>query len=901
MSLQWANLTVEEICRVLRVDLRQGLTPAEVAARRKQYGENIIARTSRISAFNIFINQFKDFMVLVLLGATLLSALLGEYTDAIAILIIVVCNAFMGLIQEYRAERSLEALQKLTAPKTTLLREGVVKIVPTREVVPGDILLLEAGDLVGADIRLLSVQALSINEAALTGESVVVNKSAALLTEPAGSPGDALNMAFSGTTVVSGRGRGVAVATAMSTQLGEIAHLISRMTPPQTPLQRRLSSLGRLLVLLCLFICAVVIFLGCRRGEPAYQMFMSGISLAVAAIPEGLPAIVTISLALGVQRMIRRRAIVRRLPAVETLGSASIICSDKTGTLTQNRMSLEQIYGDGKLYKVEGKHYLPWQKGAWGEPGSGNPLIELALTISTCCNNAFHEGGSLHGDPTEIGLAEAARVAGIRIRSRDREMEIPFTPERKMMSVIWGGSRRQLLVKGAPEILLARCRFRWSEEKVVPLTAGDRREITANLEQMASLSLRSLAVAYRNLDPKSSFSTLSPEKLEQDLTWVAVLGLEDPPRSEVLPAIRLCRKAGIKVIMITGDHRATAVAIARRLEIMGSGEEVLTGSQLELMDERELLKIIRRVAVFARVSPVHKLRIVRALRKQGGVVAMTGDGVNDAPAIKEADIGIAMGRSGTDVAREAADLVLSDDNFSTIVSAIEEGRHIYNNVRKFIRFLLGCNLGEILTMLLAILLNLPLPLKPIQILWINLVTDGFPALALGIDQPEAGLMEQPPRKREEGVFGGGLWARLVARGWFISLVTILAFGYALSSGNILRAQTIAFATLIVSQLAYVFECRSGETRGFWIKSRPANRLLLAAVGSSLMLMCVSIYLPALNPIFYTIPLDLADWRLVLGAGLLPTLIDQLCLILEGKRQPGKIAARLSWFKSTISR
>ncbi|HHX87590.1 MAG TPA: cation-translocating P-type ATPase, partial [Firmicutes bacterium] len=738
-------------------------------------------------------------------------------------------------------------------------------------------------------------------EAALTGESVAVNKSAALLTDLVSAPGDALNMAFCGTTVVAGRAQGVAVATAMNTQLGQIAHLMGQMNPPQTPLQQRLSSLGRLLVLLCLGVCAAVTFLGCWRGEPVYQMFMSGVSLAVAAIPEGLPAIVTISLALGVQRMIRRRAIVRRLPAVETLGSASVICSDKTGTLTENRMSLEQIYGDGKLYKVEGTKFRVWGKGAWEEARPDDTLTVLALTIAGRCNNAYYEGGSFWGDPTEIGLAEAARAAGVKVHPLDREMEIPFTPERKMMSVVWGGAQRQLLVKGAPETLLARCRYRWWEGKVMPLTSGDRLEITTRLEQMASLSLRSLAVAYRNLH--SPLANKSPDKLEQDLIWVAVLGLEDPPRPEALPAIRLCRKAGIRVIMITGDHRATAVAIARRLEIMGSRDEVLSGQQLEVMDDRELLRVIRQVAVFARVSPAHKLRIVRALRRRGGVVAMTGDGVNDAPAIKEADIGIAMGLSGTDVAREAADLVLSDDNFSTIVSAIEEGRHIYNNIRKFIRFLLGCNLGEILTMLLAILLQLPLPLKPIQILWINLVTDGFPALALGIDQPEPELMEKPPRKREEGVFGGGLWGRLAIRGWFISMVTILAFSYALSSGDLPRAQTIAFATLITSQLAYVFECRSGEGQAFWVKSRPANRLLLAAVGSSFLLMCLVIYLPALNPVFYTIPLTVIDWQLVLGAGLLPSLIDQACLTVERiykshRYRRLRVATLLSWFKVT---
>jgi Ca2+-transporting ATPase len=872
---QWTALTGDEVCRRLGTNYNQGLAEKDAERRRQRWGDNILSGAPRPSLPALFLKQFKDFMVLVLLGATLISTLLGEYTDALTILTIVLINAVLGLIQEYRAERSLEALKKLAAPRARVLREGAIRLIPAAAVVPGDIMILEPGDRVSADLRLLAVQSLAVNEAALTGESEAVLKQAAPLHLPVASPGDAFNMAFSGTEVAAGRGQGAVVATAMETELGRIAHLIEEAEQDGTPLQQRLTRLGKILVAACLAICGLVTLLGILRGESPFAMFMAGVSLAVAAIPEGLPAIVTVALALGVQRMIRRRAIVRRLPAVEALGSASVICSDKTGTLTESRMRLSRLFTGDTHYRVEeGRLQVQgangWQKAA----PEREKALQLTLSIAARCNNAYRDGSSFRGDPTEAALLEAARAAGLPyFPINKREKEFPFTSERKMMSVIWRENGRKLLLKGAPEIVLERCRWYWTAGGVKALTPGKRTELLARVELLASLALRPLAVAYRDLPPAAGAEGPRAEQVEKELVWVGLLGLEDPPRPEVLPAIRLCHRAGIRVIMITGDHRATAEAVARRLEILKPGGIVITGQELAAMDERRLRRLIGRVQVFARVSPVHKLRIVRILKQQGEVVAMTGDGVNDAPAIKEADIGIAMGLAGTDVTREAAALVLGDDNFSTIVAAVEEGRHIYSNIRKFIRFLLGCNTGEVLAMVLAILCGLPLPFRPIQILWINLITDGLPALALGVEAPEETLMHKPPRKRKEGVFSGGLWGKLLTRGALIGGVTVALFSLALAGGAELRkAQTVAFAVLITAQLAYVFDCRS-ETAPFWEAPRAPNRLLAAAVASSCLLMAAVIYSPFLSRLFYTVPLRGGDWLAILAAGLLPTLVD----------------------------
>ncbi len=870
-------LPAEEVCRNLGMDPHRGLAEAEAALRLKRFGPNRLDAGARVSLGALFLNQFRDFMVLVLLAATLMSALLGEYADALTILAIVLANAFLGLIQEYRAERSLEALEKLAAPRATIFRDGLTRTFPAEAVVPGDLLVLEAGDRVSADARLVTVQALTVDEAALTGESVAVSKTAAPLAGCVSSPGDVLNMVFSGTAVVSGRGWAVVTATGMDTQIGRIAHLLSDAGTVQTPLQRRLNRLGKMLVFACLAVCLAVTLLGFWRGLPLYQVFMAGVSLAVAAIPEGLPAIVTISLALGVQRMIRRRAIVRRLPAVETLGSASVICSDKTGTLTENRMVLRQVWTGRRLFELDSGAAGGSEKNRESRcDACADPAFRFCLEIAANCNNARREETVLLGDPTEVALLEAALQAGITIRTGERKHENPFTPERKMMSVIMKGIPQRLLVKGAPEVVLERCRYRLHRGKKIPLTETGRRECLDRVETMGSLALRTLGMAYRDLPPREGMHRKNgpAEDTERDLIWVGLLGLEDPPRAGVHESIRLCRQAGIRVIMITGDHRQTAVSIARRLEILRTGERVLCGWELEAMDDYRLETELRRVQVFARVSPAHKLRIVRGLKKIGYVVAMTGDGVNDAPAVKEADIGIAMGSSGTDVTREAAGLILSDDNFSTIVAAIEEGRNIYANIRKFIRFLLGCNTGELLTMFLALLIGLPLPLRPLQILWINLVTDGLPAIALGVDSPEKFLMEQPPRRRHEGIFSRGLGGKLLFRGLLIALATIGAFIYALRSGDgIQAARTTAFATLIMTQLIYVFDCRS-EKQSFGRGSRRFNPLLFGAVFSSFLLMIAVLYHPFLRGLFDTAPPGLQQWMVIVAAGIAPSLIDR---------------------------
>lgn len=903
MFSQWTGLRAADVYLRLGALPETGLTDEEVERRRRRWGRNLLAEASRVSLPLLFLNQFKDFMVLILLGATLLAALLGEISDALTILVIVLLNALLGLIQEYRAERSLEALQKMAAPRARVMREGRLHVVSAEEVVPGDLIHLEAGDRVCADLRLTDARALTVNEAPLTGESEAVLKNAGELFHVPASPGDATNMVFSGTEVLAGRGQGLAIATGMQTEIGRIAHMLTEAERGATPLQSRLARLGKTLVWACLLVCLGMILLGMIRGEPPYSMFMAGVSLAVAAIPEGLPAIVTLSLALGVQRMSRRRAIVRRLPAVETLGSATVICSDKTGTLTENRMSVNRVFTGGRLYKFEAGIFKVkrGEKETWGKTAPHTRgCLELSLFIAAHCNNAYRENNSFKGDPTEAALLEAAFAAGIKPGLHLREREYPFSPERKMMSVIHQGGKRRLLLKGAPEIVLARCRYYLSENnRTMPLNAGKRRELLAQLEIMAALALRPLAVAFRELslpqnkgrdshtDPCAVQSPGSAADMEKELVWAGLFGLEDPPRAEALPAIRLCHRAGIKVVMITGDHRSTAEAVARRLGILRRGGRVMLGEELNMLDDRELRRVIGRVQVFARVSPLHKLRIVRALKQRGEIVAMTGDGINDAPAVKEADIGIAMGLTGTDVTREAASLILADDNFSTIVAAVEEGRSIYGNIRKFIRFMLGCNTGEVLTMFLTILSGLPLPLRPIQILWINLVTDGLPALALGVDPPEARLMELPPRRRDEGLFSRGLWGNLLLRGIMIGAVTVTLFGAALNSGaELAKARTIAFATLILAQLVYVYDCRS---EGAPFSKRRRNLLLDGAVLSSCLLMVIVIHHPLLRTIFGTLPLSAGEWAVAFAAAFLPALVDLAWSLIKdalpGKKRP----------------
>ncbi len=888
--LPWPKMSREEVCLHLKADKTGGLTESEAARRLRQTGRNVLAEKKKTSLILLFLDQFRDFMVLVLLLATLVSGLLQEYSDAITIMVIVLVNACLGFAQEYRAERSLETLRDLTAPVARVIREKTRKEVPAQELVPGDVVLLEAGDRVPADIRLYEVRQLMVNEAPLTGESEPVLKHTAVLKEEGASLGDQRNMAFMGTMVVSGRGSGLVVATGMDTEMGRVAHLIQHAEQGETPLQKRLAQLGRYLVLGCLVVCALVVAMGLARGLPAYKMFMAGVSLAVAAIPEGLPAVVTIALAIGVQRMVRKSAIVRHLPAVETLGCATVICSDKTGTLTQNKMNMREIWAAGVSYRVEGEGYSPqgiFSKGNHKVKPAAEEELMLALSVSVLCNNArLHKGPveirplwrggrtaewNIEGDPTEGALLVAGARAGLWREDLEREWErvaeIPFDGTRKRMTVIYSGAHGPVAyVKGAPEEVISRCSRIFLNGEVRELTAYWRQEAAAMVETMAARALRNLAVAYRPLAGNSS--DYSAEKVEQDLILAGVLGMMDPPRSEVLPAIRKCHAAGIRTVMITGDHKTTAVAVARMLHLLPAAGGVLTGAELDQMTDEKLATVADKIFVYARVTPEHKLRIVRALKKRGHVVAMTGDGVNDAPAVKEADIGIAMGQTGTDVTREAAALVLADDNFATIVSAVEEGRGIYDNIRKFIRFLLSCNTGEILTMFIAMLAGLPLPLRAIQILWINLVTDGLPAMALGVDPPGENVMLRPPRPPEEGIFARGLWLEIIFRGLLIGVVAVAVFAWSLDGGMSLdTARTMTFATLIVSQLLYVFECRrenAGDKSGLL-----SNPWLVGAVLSSFGLLLLVIYQPVLAAVFGTTPLEPLGWAFVFGASLLP--------------------------------
>lgn len=893
-STRWVNWEVEKVASHFRVDPATGLDDQEASERFQKTGPNQLSEGKKNSLFFVFIDQFKDFMVLVLLIATLISGLLGEYTDAIAIIAIVLLNAILGFVQEVRAERSLSALKKLSAPTAKVLREGKWNRIEADQLVPGDIVYLESGDRIPADVRLIKVESLYIEESALTGESLPVEKTSHTLPDSQVSLGDRKNMGFMGTMVVRGSGIGIVVHTGMATEMGRIAHLIQSTETMETPLQRRLDQLGKILIVVALILTAVVVLTGILHGNDVYTMFLAGVSLAVAAIPEGLPAIVTVALALGVQRMIKRKAIVRKLPSVETLGCATVICSDKTGTLTQNKMAVTHIWAQGDLVQVSGTGYTPkgnfYLREKEFQP-SQYPTFRRLLEIAALCNNAQLKSSEtsnglkkkqiqwmIDGDPTEGALLVAAAKAGLTSQALSpmfqRMKEVPFDSERKMMSVILEQSngRRMLFSKGAPDVLLQRCTQIFLNGKVQPLTEAKRKEILQINDQLAGEALRNLAFAFRELDHRPAYHE---DSIERQLTFVGLAGMIDPPRDEVKDAIQTCHQAGIRTVMITGDHQATAVAIATELGIKRVNGLTVTGQDFYNMSDEEFQKKVNDIDVYARVSPEHKLRIVKALQKEGHVVAMTGDGVNDAPAIKAADIGIAMGITGTDVSKEASSLVLANDNFATIVSAIEEGRSIYDNIRKFISYLLASNVGEILIMFLAMLAGLPLPLVPIQILWVNLVTDGLPAMALGVDPAEESTMHRPPRNSRESIFARGVGWKIVTRGLLIGLCSLAAFWvtYSEAPDDLVRAQTVAFATLVFAQLIYVFDCRCNGS--IFSRSPMENIPLVIAVLLSALLLLVVIYYPPLQPIFHTVSVGMREWILIIVTSTLPVLIAGL--------------------------
>lgn len=881
--MNFHELDVTEVEKALDSDFSSGLSRDEVKNRIKNNGYNELDEGEKQSALLLFFSQFKDFMVVVLLAATLISGLLGEYIDAIAIIAIVIINGFLGFFQERKAEKSLQALKELSAPQVQVLREGEWIKIPSKEVVIGDVLRFFSGDRIGADVRLIDEKSLEIEESALTGESLPVSKNTDKLRTPQPGIGDMENIAFMGTMVTRGSGVGAVVATGMKTAMGQIADLLQNAETTTTPLQRRLEQLGKILITVALLLTVLVVAVGVLQGQELYTMFLAGVSLAVAAIPEGLPAIVTVALSLGVQKMIKKNAIVRKLPAVETLGCASVICSDKTGTMTQNKMAVTHLWSSGQTWQVDGVGYEPKGK-FYRNDKPINPkeekTLQQMLMFGMLCNHSRlikkEAEIMIDGDPTEGALLVSAMKAGYDRNKLLTEYtianEFPFDSARKMMSVfVKDHQGRQFIVtKGAPDVLIGKCESILWEGKTQYLSNNLKTNVQQAIDGLASKALRTIAIAYKPV-PANTF-ILNEQEAEKELIFIGVQGMIDPPRPEVKKAVRECREAGIKTVMITGDHIITAKAIAKQLGIMTKNSKVLDGKALSEMTVDELEDVVDDVSVFARVSPEHKLKIVKAFQNRGHVVAMTGDGVNDAPAIKAADIGVAMGITGTDVAKEASSLVLLDDNFATIKAAIIEGRNIYENIRKFVRYLLASNVGEILVMLFAMLLALPLPLVPIQILWVNLVTDGLPAMALGLDRPEDDVMKRNPRSPKEGVFSRGLGWKVVSRGFLIGLVTLFAFMivYRQHPDELIYAQTVAFATLVMAQLIHVFDCRSEKS----ILSRNpfGNPYLVWAVISSLVLMLIVIYFPGLQSIFHTVPIELRDWLLIMGLSSIPTFL-----------------------------
>ncbi len=876
-----------------------GLTSKDAQKKLDLYGKNEITNKRKISLIKIFINQFSDFMVIILLLATFFSLCMGETVEALTIIFVIILNAILGFWQEFKTEKTLEALKNLAAPTATVMRDGNPVTIPACEIVPGDMILLEAGNRIPADSILVDVKGLTVDESMLTGESIPVEKRALDdIPDDIAEMSSSQQSIFMGTTVTSGKGTALVVHTGMKTEMGKIADMIQNVEEELTPLQKKLENMGTLLVYGCIIICAVVSLIGIFKGESIFNMVLSGISLAVAAIPEGLPAVVTISLAIGVQRMLRKNALIRRLPAVETLGCATVICSDKTGTLTENKMVIKKIYIGEYWFDVTGSGFNPdgdfIYNGKAIVPKNNRLLVDF-LTAGALCNNASlvktknqekekHLSEylwSINGDPTEAAILAAAAKAGITNNwlknIYTRIHEIPFDSDRKMMSVVCKNNKNKVICcsKGAPDILINICSHYQDSKGIHTLDQKVKENILNAASSMADNALRVIAIAKRTL-PDKSFDNDS--ELEKGLTFLGLVGMIDPPKKEAIVSVSKCKKAGIKTVMITGDHKQTAAAVAKDLGILGSQDKVLTGDDLDKFNDAEFDKEVLGTSVYARVSPRHKLKIVKLLKKRGHIVAMTGDGVNDSPAVKEADIGVAMGITGTDVTKESSSMILLDDNFSTIVSAVEEGRGIYDNIRKFIRYMLSCNIGEVLTMFLGTFLSTPVPLLPIQILWVNLVTDGLPGIALGLDPNERDIMERKPRPTNEHIFSGGLLGIILLRGAIIGLGTLAVFclEYYIMNSGLEAARTAAFATLVVSQLIHVFECRS-EKKDIFEIGLLGNKYLVWAVTISMLMLLAVLYVPYLQYFFKTTFLTLTDWLLIIGFSLIGPAISSIIL------------------------
>ncbi len=864
----WHTEELSQVLKKLKTNEKLGLKADEAKSRLETYGENKLKEKKKESLFVKFIKEFNDFMIIALIVAAIISAVVSklngeaDYVDSIIIIAIVIFNAIMGLVQEEKAEKSLEALKKMSAPSAKVIRDGRVQEIDALQVVPGDIVVLEAGNYVPADCRLINSYNLKIEESALTGETIPTNKDSGRILKENTAMGDLCNMAFATTVVVNGHGEAVVVDTGMNTRVGKIAGMIIEDESPDTPIQKKLNEVGKMLAIACIVICVLIFVIGIFKKIPIVEMFMTSVGLAVAAIPEGLPAIVTIMLSIGVTRMAKKNSIIRKLPAVETLGSSSVICSDKTGTLTQNKMTVTEVRNCHGIANSDDKKFI--------------------LELGTMCTDTTEEriDGRLGfvGEATEVAISNAAMQAGISKSFLYDEMrrinDIPFDSKRKMMTTIHRyGNKYRIITKGAPDVLLKRCTHYYQNGQIDSIFSK-KESIYEQNNQMAEKALRVIAVAYKDVEKLPE-----TQDMEQDLTFCGLIGMIDPPREGVKEAVRTCRRAGIKTVMITGDHLQTAKAIAKELGIFKRGDLAIEGENLERMDQHELEKNIMQYSVFARVSPEHKVRIVKAFQSTGAVVAMTGDGVNDAPALKNADIGIAMGKGGTDVAKNASDMILTDDNFVTIVEAVKQGRNIYDNIKKAIHFLISTNIGEIVTIFFGLILGMKSPLLAIQLLWINLVTDSLPAIALGLEKEEENIMSRLPRNPKKSLFADGLWWKIIIEGTMLGMFTLLAFSIGNRLYSVEVGRTMAFITLGMLELVHSFNIKSEES--IFKIGIFENKYLILALILGVLLQVIVVIINPLAEIFSLVPLTGIQWLYTILISIAPIPIVEIQKAVNG--------------------
>ena len=866
----WETLRKEEVLQKLKTDKRGGLAKEEVENRQKKYGKNKLKEKQKETILMRFIKQFNDFMIIILIIASIISAgvsyMQGEndYIDSIIIIAIVILNAIMGVIQETKAEKSIEALQKMTPRKTKVIREGKTKEINAEELVPGDIVILEAGNYVPADSRIIEAHNLKIEESSLTGETEAVSKNAEIIYKKDVPLGDRLNMAYMSTIIVNGHGMAIVTDIGMNTKVGQIANMIIENKAPETPIQKKLGQVGKTLGIVCLVICFAIFLIGIVKNIEPMEMFMTAVGLAVAAIPEGLPAIVTIVLSIGVTKMAKKNSIIRKLPAVETLGSSNVICSDKTGTLTQNKMKVVEIYSKNQEFAAE-----------------------LAALCTDCNIDIEDNKKVVKGEPTETALVEYALTINKdknELNSKTpRINEIPFDSNRKMMTTIHRiGNKYRVITKGAPDVLLERCNKEIEERE-----AFSKLKIQNQNLKMAQRALRVIAVAYKDIEILPN--RIDTGTIENDLTFVGLIGMIDPPRQGVKEAVKTCKRAGIKTVMITGDHIATATAIAKELNILGKNDKAMTGQELEKMPQKQLEENIKEYSVFARVTPEHKVRIVKAWQKKGLVVAMTGDGVNDSPALKNADIGIAMGKNGTDVAKNAADMILTDDNFVTIVEAVKQGRNIYANIKKAIHFLIATNIGEIVTIFLGLLLGLKSPLLAIQLLWVNLVTDSLPAIALGLEPAEKDIMNKKPINSRKSIFADGLWNKIIVEGIMIGLLTLLAFSLGNKYFGVEVGRTMAFVSIGLLELIHSFNIKSEKS--IFKTGIMENKFLIGSFALGILVQTIVVLIPQLAEVFKLVPLTSTQWIITLIISILPIPIVEVQKFLDKRNSRGKIITK----------